>query len=60
MKKVLVVSTVNGIAGRNELTGIFNYVNDGHDWSIRFVQDPGDINGAALDEIGRASCRERV
>ena len=40
MRKVLVISTVNGIAGRNELTGIFNYVNDGHDWSIRFVQDP--------------------
>ena len=51
MRKVLVVSTINGIAGRNELTGIFNYVNDGHDWSIRFVQDPGDINGAALDAI---------
>lgn len=51
MKKVLVISTVNGIAGRNELTGIFNYVNDGHDWSIRFVQDPGDIGGAALDAI---------
>ena len=51
MRKVLVISTVNGIAGRNELTGIFNYVNDGHDWSIRFVQDPGDIGGAALDAI---------
>ena len=51
MRKVLVISTINGIAGRNELTGIFNYVNDGHDWSIRFVQDPGDINGAALDAI---------
>lgn len=51
MRKVLVISTINGIAGRNELTGIFNYVNDGHDWSIRFVQDPGDVNGAALDAI---------
>ena len=51
MRKVLVISTINGIAGRNELTGIFNFVNDGHDWSIRFVQDPGDINGAALDAI---------
>ena len=51
MRKVLVISTINGIAGRNELTGIFNYVNDGHDWSIRFVQDPGDINGTALNAI---------
>ena len=51
MRKVLVISTINGIAGRNGITGIFNYVNDGHDWSIRFVQDPGDINGTALDAI---------
>ena len=34
MRKVLVISTINGIAGRNELTGIFNYVNDGHDSSF--------------------------
>ena len=51
MRKVLVISTINGIAGRGGLVGIFNYVNDGHDWSIRFVQDPGDISGAALDAI---------
>ena len=42
MKKVLVVSSINGIAGRNGLTGIFNFVNEGHDWSIRFLQNPGD------------------
>ena len=35
MKKVLVVSSINGIAGRNGLTGIFDFVNEGHDWSIR-------------------------
>ncbi|MBQ6914571.1 MAG: hypothetical protein IJQ65_02545, partial [Kiritimatiellae bacterium] len=51
MKKVLVISTINGIAGRNGLIGIFNYVNDGHDWSIRFLQNPGDMGGAALDAI---------
>ncbi len=51
MRKVLVISTINGIAGRSGLTGIFNYVNDGHDWSIRFVQDPDDIGGAALSAI---------
>ena len=42
MKKVLVVSSINGIAGRNGLTGIFDFVNEGHDWSIRFLQNPGD------------------
>lgn len=53
MRKVLVISTVNGIAGRSGLTGIFNYVNDGHDWSIRFVQDPGDIDDAAMNGMLR-------
>ena len=53
MRKVLVISTVNGIAGRSGLTGIFNYVNDGHDWSIRFVQNPGDIDDAAMNGMLR-------
>ena len=53
MRKVLVISTVNGIAGRSGLTGIFNYVNDGHDWNIRFVQDPGDIDDAAMNGMLR-------
>ena len=56
MKKVLVVSTIKGIAGRNCLTGIFDYVNSGRDWSIRFLQDPDDI----APEIMRAAVREGV
>ncbi len=51
MKKVLVVSTVNGIAGRNGLVGIFNYVNDGRDWSIRFLQNPGEVDATALGGV---------
>ena len=53
MRKVLVISTINGIAGRSGLMGMFNYVNDGHDWSIRFKQDPGDMNPAALEAISK-------
>ena len=48
MKKVLVISTINGIAGRNGITGIFNYVNEGHDWSIQFLQNPGKVDDALL------------
>ena len=48
MKKVLVVSSINGIAGRNGLTGIFDFVNEGHDWSIRFLQNPGDSRDGML------------
>lgn len=56
MKKVLVVSTIKGIAGRNCLTGIFDYVNSGRDWSIRFLQDPDDVAPGTL----RAAIREGV
>ncbi|MGN0833003.1 MAG: substrate-binding domain-containing protein [Kiritimatiellia bacterium] len=47
MKKVLVLSTINGLAGRNCLTGIFRYVNSGLDWSIRFIERP-DAGGARV------------
>ena len=53
MKKVLVLSTINGIAGRNGLTGIFDYVNAGHDWSIRFLQNPDDLGASVLEGIVR-------
>lgn len=53
MKKVLVLSTINGIAGRNGLTGIFDYVNAGHDWSLRFLQNPDDLGASVLEGIVR-------
>jgi len=42
-KKVIVAFTIDGIAGRNCLAGVFDYVNAGHDWNIRFVQNPGEL-----------------
>lgn len=48
MRKVLVVSTTKGIAGRRCLTGVFSYVNSGHDWSIRIVQDQDDISPGVM------------
>ena len=36
---------INGIAGRNCLTGIFKYVNSGLDWSIRFFDTPESCPG---------------
>ena len=56
MKRVLVVSTVKGIAGRSCLDGIFDYVNSGRDWSIQFLQDPDDIPPSIL----RAAVKEGV
>lgn len=44
MKKVLVATTISGVAGRNCLSGIFDYVNRGKDWSISFMQGAGDID----------------
>ena len=49
MKKVLVLSTINGLAGRSCLTGIFRYVNSGLDWSIRFIERPDEGGANALD-----------
>lgn len=42
MHKVLILSTINGIAARNCLSGIFKIVNCGLDWSIRFIESPDD------------------
>lgn len=49
MKKVLVATTIAGIAGRNCLSGIFDYVNQGKDWSISFMQGLGDIDKGMFD-----------
>ena len=42
-KKVIVAFTIDGIAGRNCLSGVFDFVNAGHDWSIQFVQNPNEL-----------------
>lgn len=42
-KKVIVAFTLGGSAGRSCLSGVFDYVNGGHDWSIRLVQNPDEL-----------------
>jgi len=39
-KNVIVAFSLNSIAGRNCLSGVFDYVNEGHDWSLQFLQNP--------------------
>lgn len=47
-KTVLVVLWLAGSAGRRLLTGILNYINDGHPWSIRLITDPKDFTNEVL------------
>ena len=38
--KVIVAFTIDGTAGRECLSGIFNFINRGRPWIIKFFQDP--------------------
>jgi LacI family transcriptional regulator len=51
MKRVLVASTIKGIAGRNCLSGVFDYVNEGCDWSIRFLQDQQSLGAREVGSV---------
>ena len=42
-KKVIVAFTLGGSAGRSCLSGVFDFVNAGHDWNIQFVQNPDEL-----------------
>ena len=42
-KNVIVAFTISSIAGRNCLSGVFDYVNSGHDWNIQFIQHPEEL-----------------
>ena len=42
-KKVIVAFTLGGSAGRSCLSGVFDFVNAGHDWNIQFVQNPAEL-----------------
>ena len=42
-RKVIVAFTLGGTAGRNCLSGVFDYVNEGHDWNIQFIQNPDEL-----------------
>ena len=48
MKKVLIALSANSVAAREFLTGVFNYVNAGHAWNIRFEHDPHGITPRSL------------
>ena len=48
MKRVLVSLSANSVASREFLTGVFNYVNAGHDWRINFQQNPNDLTPQLL------------
>ena len=42
-KNVIVAFTIGSIAGRNCLSGVFDFVNAGHPWKIRYMQDPDEL-----------------
>ena len=43
MKKVIVSLSSNSIAARECFIGVFNYVNEGHDWQMRIIPSPQEI-----------------
>ena len=53
MKRVLVSLSANSVASREFLTGVFNYVNAGHDWRINFQPNPYDLTPKLLKSFVR-------
>ena len=53
MKKVLVALSANSVASREFLTGVFGYVNAGHDWSITLAQEPYALTPKSLKAMAR-------
>ena len=43
MKNVIAAFTIGNIAGRNCLSGMFDFVNEGHNWKIRYMQSPDEL-----------------
>ena len=52
-KKVIVAFTLGGSAGRSCLSGVFDFVNAGHDWSIRFMQNPDELTPQFVRKAAR-------
>lgn len=42
-KNVIVAFTIGSIAGRNCLSGVFDFVNAGHPWKITYMQNPDEL-----------------
>ena len=53
MKKVLVAFSANSVASREFLTGVFNYVNTGHNWHITLASDPYALTPRSLNAMVR-------
>lgn len=53
MKKVLLAISGNSVASREFLTGVFSYVNAGHDWSITLAPDPYALTPRSLNAMAR-------
>ena len=43
MKNVIAAFTIGNIAGRNCLSGMFDFVNEGYNWKIRYMQSPDEL-----------------
>ena len=52
-KNVLVVLWLAGSAGRKQLTGILNFVKNGHPWTIRLITEPDGLTSEVLRNAER-------
>lgn len=49
-KSVIVAFTIGNTAGRECLSGVFNFVNAGRDWKIRYMQNPDELTPIVVDK----------
>ena len=52
-KSVIVAFTIGNIAGRNCLSGVFDFVNAGHDWKLKFLQNPRELTPDIVENAVR-------
>ena len=50
MKNVLVAFSANNVAAREFVIGVFNYINEGHDWNVRMLGNPYNITPEIVRE----------
>ena len=50
MKKVLVAYSANNVAAREFIIGVFNFINEGHDWNIRMLGNPYEITPETISD----------
>ena len=53
MKKVLVAYSANNVAAREFIIGVFNFVNEGNEWSIQMLGNPYDITPKTVMDAKR-------